>query len=32
MGTITKEENEWLEALMCAENHSLDSWVNNNNY
>ena len=32
MGTITKEENEWLEAALTAENHSLDSWANKNNY
>lgn len=32
MGTITKEENEWLEALLHAENHSLDSWANKNYY
>lgn len=32
LGEITKEENERLEALLNAENHSLDSWVNNNYY
>jgi len=30
MGTITKEENEWLESALAAENHSLDSWLANN--
>lgn len=32
LGTITKEESEWLETLLRVENHSLDSWVNNNYY
>lgn len=32
MGTITKEENEWLEAALTAQNHSLDSWANKNYY
>lgn len=27
MKTITKEENDLLEALLQAENQSLDSWV-----
>lgn len=31
-GEITQEENEQLEALLRAENNSLDSWVNNNCY
>lgn len=29
MGTITKEENEWLETALDAENQTLDSWVEN---
>lgn len=29
MGTITKEENEWLEAALTAENQALDSWLQN---
>lgn len=29
VGTITKEENEWLEAALTAENQTLDSWVKN---
>ena len=29
MKTITKEENDLLEALLQAENQSLDSWVEN---
>lgn len=32
LGEITKEENDWLEALLCAENQTLDSWANNNHY
>ena len=32
VGTITKEENEWLEAALAAEKQSLDSWANNNYY
>ena len=32
LGEITQEENEWLEAALVAQNHSLDSWVNNNYY
>ena len=32
MGTITKEENEWLEAALTTENQTLDSWLQNNNY
>lgn len=32
MGTITQEENEWLEAALNAENQTLDSWANNNHY
>lgn len=32
MGTITQEENEWLESALAAQNHSLDSWTNNNYY
>jgi len=30
MGTITEEENEWLEALLRVENNSLDTWASNN--
>ena len=30
MGTITEEENEWLEKATFAENQTLDSWVENN--
>lgn len=29
MGTITEEENEWLEKATFAENQSLDSWLQN---
>ena len=29
MGTITKEENEWLESALTAENQTLDSWLQN---
>ena len=29
MGTITKEENEWLESVLTAENQTLDSWLQN---
>lgn len=29
MGTITKEENEWLEAALAAQNQTLDSWLQN---
>lgn len=29
MDTITKEENEWLESALAAENQTLDSWVEN---
>ena len=32
MGTITKEENEWLEAALAAQNQTLDSWLENNYY
>lgn len=32
MGTITHEEKDLLDALMFAENQSLDSWVNNHHY
>lgn len=32
MGTITKEENEWLESALAAQNQTLDSWLQNNNY
>nr|DAV08121.1 MAG TPA: hypothetical protein [Caudoviricetes sp.] len=32
MGTITQEENEWLEAALAAQNQTLDSWANNNYY
>jgi len=32
MGVISKEEKDLLDALMCAENQSLDSWVNNHYY
>ena len=32
LGEITQEENEWLETLLSAENHSLGSWANNNYY
>jgi hypothetical protein len=32
MGTITQEENEWLEAALAAQNQTLDSWTNNNYY
>lgn len=32
MGTITQEEKDLLDALMYAENQSLDSWVNNHYY
>lgn len=32
LGEITQEENEWLESALAAENHSLDSWANKNNY
>jgi hypothetical protein len=32
MGTITKEENEWLETALDAENQTLDSWVENYYY
>ena len=32
MGTITKEENEWLESALAAQNQILDSWANNNYY
>ena len=32
MGTITQEENEWLESALAAENQTLDSWANNNYY
>lgn len=32
MGTITKEENEWLESALAAQNQILDSWLQNNNY
>ena len=30
MGTITEEENEWLEKATFTENQTLDSWVENN--
>lgn len=30
LGEITQEENEWLEALLCVENNSLDTWASNN--
>ncbi len=30
MGTITKEENEWLESALAAQNQTLDSWLQNN--
>lgn len=29
MGTITKEENEWLESALAAQNQTLDSWLQN---
>ena len=32
LGEITKEENEWLESSLAAQNHSLDSWANKNYY
>ena len=32
MGTITQEENEWLETALAAQNQTLDSWLQNNNY
>ena len=32
LGEITKEENEWLESALAAENQTLDSWANNNHY
>lgn len=32
MGTITKEENEWLESALAAQNQTLDSWLQNNHY
>lgn len=32
MGTITQEENEWLEAALATQNQTLDSWANNNYY
>jgi len=32
MGTITKEENEWLESALAAQNQTLDSWLQNKNY
>lgn len=32
VGTITEEENEWLESTLATEKQSLDSWLQNNNY
>ena len=32
MGTITQEENEWLEVALAAQNQTLDSWASNNYY
>lgn len=32
MGTITKEENEWLESALAAQNQTLDSWLQNNHH
>jgi len=29
MGTITQEENEWLESALAAQNQTLDSWLQN---
>lgn len=29
MGTIAKEENEWLESALAAQNQTLDSWLQN---
>ena len=29
MGTITEEENEWLESALATEKQSLDSWLQN---
>ena len=32
LGEITQEENEWLESALAAQNQTLDSWLQNNNY
>ena len=32
LGEITQEEKEWLESALAAENQTLDSWANKNNY
>lgn len=32
LGEITKEENEWLETVLTAENQTLDSWLENHHH